>query len=122
MTTTPGRERVLLGYYLIVAASTAALLVWAGSRPHESLADDEESDVPAAVAPPTASVPTLPGGNPGGPSTAHFPAPEMARLRSIVDATLVKVRAGGTRAAQKNYDHGARNRLGRRRIHPATDG
>lgn len=97
VTTTPSRERVLLGYYLIVAAATAALLVWAGSRPHESLADDEESDVPAAVDP-TASVPTLPG-NPG-PSTAHFPAPEMARLRTIVDATLVKVRAGDQSGAK----------------------
>lgn len=97
VTTTPSRERVLLGYYLIVAAATAALLVWAGSQPHESLADDEESDVPAAVAP-TASVPTLPG-NPG-PSTAHFPAPEIARLRTIVDATLAKVRTGDQSGAK----------------------
>ncbi|APE14131.1 COG4705 family protein [Mycolicibacterium pallens] len=92
VTTTPGRERVLLGYYLIVAAATAAVLTWAGSQPHETTGSDEEPDAP------TVSAPALPG-NPE-PATARFPAPEIARLRSIVDSTLAKVRAGDQSGAK----------------------
>ncbi|MCV7345993.1 COG4705 family protein [Mycolicibacterium rhodesiae] len=97
VTTTPGRERVLLGYYLVVAAATVALLVWAGAQPHETPGGDDESDAPAASAP-VAGAMTLPG-NPQ-PATAHFPAPEIARLRSIVDATLVRVKAGDQSGAK----------------------
>ncbi|PND57258.1 hypothetical protein CRM90_14125 [Mycobacterium sp. ENV421] len=86
VTTTPRRERVLLGYYLVAAVVTVAVLAWAGMRPHETANSDEEPDSPVA------SAPALPGN--AGPASAHFPAPEIARLRSIVDDTLAKVTAG----------------------------
>ncbi|KDF01443.1 hypothetical protein Y900_021530 [Mycolicibacterium aromaticivorans JS19b1 = JCM 16368] len=90
--TNPGRERVLLGYYLILAVATVALLAWAGSQTHERPGSEEEPDLPAT------SAPALPGNT--GPASAHFPAPEIARLRSIVDAAQAKVRAGDQSGAR----------------------
>lgn len=92
VTTTPGRERVLLGVYVVIAAVTVAVLAWAAARPHPVPNGDEEPDAPAATAP------ALPGS--AGLASAHFPEPEIARLRSIVDATLAKVRAGDQTGAK----------------------
>ncbi|SBS78070.1 conserved membrane hypothetical protein [uncultured Mycobacterium sp.] len=86
VTTTPRRERVLLGYYLVAAAVTVAVLAWAGMRPHEAANNEEEPDGPVA------SAQALPGN--AGPAGAHFPPSEIGRLRQIVDDTLAKVRAG----------------------------
>lgn len=93
VTTTPRRERVLLGYYLIVAMVTAVVLIWAGSQSHDAANGAEEPDAPTAAAP-------APPGN-ASPASAHFPAPEIARLRSIVDGTLAKVGAGDQAGANR---------------------
>ncbi|QEN17321.1 hypothetical protein [Mycobacterium sp. ELW1] len=92
VTTTPRRERALLGFYVVVAAVTVAVLAWAGARPHAAPNGDEEPDAPAVTAQ------ALPGN--AGLASANFPKPEIVRLRSIVDATLAKVRAGDQAGAK----------------------
>ncbi|WP_431240831.1 COG4705 family protein [Mycolicibacterium aichiense] len=92
VTTNPGRERILLGYFLVAAVVTVAVLAWAGARPHEAANDGEEPDAPVASAPALAGSPA--------PASAHFPASDMARFRSIVDGTLGKVRSGDQAGAK----------------------
>ena len=92
VTTNPARERILLGYYLAVAAATIALLVWAAGRPHVTAAASEEED----PGPPTAntSQSTAQPAPVPGQAAAHFPQADVAKFRSIVADTLAKVQAG----------------------------
>ncbi|MFZ0832486.1 MAG: hypothetical protein WAM92_05270 [Mycobacterium sp.] len=90
VTTTATRERIMLGYYTIVAVATAALLVWASGQPHATAAASEEDTSAAPVT--TTLTP--------GQATEHFPPSEIAKLRTIAADTLAKVRAGDQAAAK----------------------
>ena len=83
VTTNPARERIMLGYYVAVAVATGALLVWAAGHSHSAAANDEETSTPPAT---TTPIP--------GQATAHFPAAEIAKFRTITQDTLAKVRSG----------------------------
>jgi uncharacterized membrane-anchored protein len=88
VTTHPARERIMLGFYAVVAVATGALLVGAAAHPHATPASAEESDssVNATLAP-------------GQSATAHFPAAEVAKFRTIAADSLTKVQAGDQTAA-----------------------
>jgi uncharacterized membrane-anchored protein len=87
VTTRPARERVMLGFYAVVAVATGALLVGAAGRPHAIPASAEESgSVNATLAP-------------GQSATAHFPAAEVAKFRTIAADSLTEVQAGDQTAA-----------------------
>ena len=60
VTTNPARERIMLGYYAVVAVATGALLVWAAGQPHATAASEEET----GTAPVTATLTP-------GQATAH---------------------------------------------------
>lgn len=77
-----GRERVMLGYYAVVAALTGALLVWAAGQPHAATASEEQDSASVAV------VATMAPGQ----AVAHFPRADVEKLRGIVDDTLTLVR------------------------------
>jgi uncharacterized membrane-anchored protein len=84
VTTHPARERVMHGYFAVIAVATGALLVWAAGQPHSIAAASEEesgSSVTATMAP-------------GQSATAKFPPAQTATFRSIVQDTLAKVQAG----------------------------
>ena len=90
VTTNPTRERILLGYFLAVAAATVALLVWAAGRPHLTAAASEEEDSGSSSATTSQSTaPAVPG-----QAAAHFPQADVAKFRGIVADTLAKVQAG----------------------------
>jgi hypothetical protein len=76
------RERLMLGYYAVVTAPAAVLLVWASAQPHSiaSASDEEAAPASATMAP--------------GQTTAQFPPSEIAKFRTITQDTLTKVRAG----------------------------
>ena len=83
ITTTPARERVMLGYFAALAVATAGLLTWASAQPHGT--------APAlAEAPSGPVVETLPAGE----VTNAFPAEDLQNFRTIVTDTLAKVSAG----------------------------
>ncbi len=84
----PARERIMLGFYAVVAVATGALLVGAAAQPHRTLASDEESgsSVNATLAP-------------GQSATAHFPTADVAKFRTIAADSLTKVQAGDQAAA-----------------------
>jgi uncharacterized membrane-anchored protein len=88
VTTRPARERIMLGFYAVVAAAAGALLVTAAAQPHATLASDEESgsSVNATLAP-------------GHSAIAHFPAADVAKFRTIAADSLTKVQAGDQAAA-----------------------
>ena len=84
VTTRPARERVMHGYYAVIAVATGALLVWAAGQPHSTAAASEAesgSSVTATLAP-------------GQSATAKFPPAETAKFRTITKDTLAKVQAG----------------------------
>jgi hypothetical protein len=83
VTAHPARERVMLGFYAVVAIATGALLVWTARQPHTALASAEESgsSVNATLAP-------------GQSAIAHFPAADVAKFRTIAGDSLTKVQAG----------------------------
>lgn len=82
--TNPQRERVMLGYYGVLAVATTVLLAWAAGQPHTtSAASEAESGSTATVAL-----------APGQSATAKFPTADVARFRTIVDDTVTRVRAG----------------------------
>ncbi|MFE3193832.1 hypothetical protein ACFXHA_32850 [Nocardia sp. NPDC059240] len=83
----PVRERIMLGYYVIVAVLAGSLLVWAAAQPHADRTGDDES--PAASASATS-----------GQVTAHFPAAQIGTFRTITQDTLAKVQAGEQDAAK----------------------
>lgn len=76
------REHVMLGYLGAVALLTAGVLVWASAQPHAAAAAGEEG--PATTA-------TL---APGQSATAGFPASDVAKLGTISQDILDKVKAG----------------------------
>jgi uncharacterized membrane-anchored protein len=86
--TNPTRERVMHGYFVVVAVATTALLVSAAGRPHTTI-DDEEQSAMSPVATPLS--PTQ--------ATSHFPAAETTKFRTIAQDTLSKVAAGDQAAA-----------------------
>ena len=88
VSTRPARERVMLAFYAVVAVATGVLLVEAASQPHATPASAEESDssVNATLAP-------------GQSATAHFPAADVAKFRTIAADSLTKVQAGDQSAA-----------------------
>jgi uncharacterized membrane-anchored protein len=85
--TVPVRERIMLGYYAVVAVATVGLLVWTGGQAQSNAtgvaAGEEESSATSAIAPPGF-----------GPASAHFPPGKVAKYRVIVEDTLAKLRAG----------------------------
>jgi uncharacterized membrane-anchored protein len=83
VTTSPARERIMLGYYAAVAVATGALLVWAAGQPHATKASEQET----SAAPVTTTLTP-------GQATAHFPPAEVAKFRTIAQDTLAKVQAG----------------------------
>jgi uncharacterized membrane-anchored protein len=88
VTTTPARERIMLGYYAVIAFATGALLVWAAGQPHATAASEEENS--------TASVATTLA---PGQAIAHFPPAEIANFRTIAQDTLAKVQASDQNGA-----------------------
>ncbi|CDO85702.1 hypothetical protein BN973_00033 [Mycobacterium triplex] len=90
VTTTPVRERLMLGYYAMVAVVTGAVLIWGGQGHSGAEEGDEESDAAPAITAPAAP----------GQLTAAFPPAEVARFRSITQDTLSKLQAGDQGGAQ----------------------
>jgi uncharacterized membrane-anchored protein len=81
--THPARERIMLGYYAVVAVATGALLIWSAGRSHAAAPEAEE----AGTTPVTTSIAL-------GLLTAHFPPAEIAKFRTTAQDTLAKVQAG----------------------------
>jgi uncharacterized membrane-anchored protein len=81
--TSPVRERIMLGYYIAVAATGAGVLIWSAERPHSATLGEEETNTTSLNLTYAA-----------GQLTKHFPPADVAKFRAIVEATLVKVRAG----------------------------
>lgn len=78
----PRRERLMLGYFAVVALATAGILTWAAAQPHDIAAASEEG--PAATA-------TL---APGQSATMNFPASDVANFRTIAQETRDLVTSG----------------------------
>jgi uncharacterized membrane-anchored protein len=83
VTASPTRERIMLGYYAVVAVATGAVLVWTAGQPHATTASEQET----SAAPVTTTLTP-------GQATAHFPPAEVAKFRTIAQDTLAKVQAG----------------------------
>jgi uncharacterized membrane-anchored protein len=83
----PARERIMLGYYAVVAVAAAALLVWAHHQPHAAAAGENENP-----APPTAHLTPK-------QATSSFPPAEIAKFRTIAAGTLAKLDSGDQAAA-----------------------
>ncbi|MFE2877758.1 hypothetical protein ACFXG6_32380 [Streptomyces roseus] len=81
------RGRGLLGYYAVVAAAAAVLLIWANHQPHA--AANGEGDAPSPVT----------GHLTSQEATSPFPPAEIAKFRTITADTLAKVNSGDQRAA-----------------------
>jgi uncharacterized membrane-anchored protein len=79
----PHREKVLVAVMAIASVSTGFLLNWASAQPHANALSEEEG------AAPTSNVQLTPT-----QATAHFPATDVASLRTIAADTLAKVQAG----------------------------
>jgi uncharacterized membrane-anchored protein len=90
VTNHPARERVLLGYYAMIAIATGAMLVWAAAQPHASQTTATEEEGGA-----TSTTATLSPGH----ATSTFPPAEISVFRVITQATLNKVQAGDQAAA-----------------------
>ncbi|MDT5189884.1 MAG: hypothetical protein QOI28_2135 [Mycobacterium sp.] len=84
VTTRPARERIMHGYYAVIAVATGALLVWAAGQPHSTAAASEAESGTSVTA-------TL---APGQSATAKFPPSETAKFRTITQDTLAKIQAG----------------------------
>ncbi|MFJ4848597.1 MULTISPECIES: hypothetical protein [unclassified Streptomyces] len=83
----PARERMMLGYYAVVAIAAGALLVWAHQQPHAAVAG--EGDAPAAT-----TVHLTPA-----QATSSFPPAEIAKFRTVASDTLAKLNSGDQAAA-----------------------
>jgi len=95
----PERQRAMLGYFAAVAVVTAGVLVYAAQQPHTAAASDEaETASPQAAGPgavPATTIEIAPG-----QAAAHFPAAEVAKLRTITQDTLARVQAGDQAGAK----------------------
>ncbi|TPG35128.1 COG4705 family protein [Mycolicibacterium hodleri] len=97
----PAREKVMLGYFAVVAVAAGALLGYANAQPHATASAESESG-PAVQAPLAA-----------GQASAHFPAQDVANFRTITQGILTKVRAGdqagamaGAKSLETAWDEG----------------
>lgn len=95
VTTTPARERLMLGYYVAVAVATGALLVWGGHGHSGAAETDEEGD---SITAPASTAPAAPGQL--GQLTSAFPPAEVAKFRSITQDTLSTLQAGDQAGAK----------------------
>ena len=86
--TNPVLERVMLGYFAVIAAATGAVLVWSAGQPHSTAAASEEQSGSSVSV-------TLP---PGQSATANFPPAEVTKFRTITQDMLAKVQAGDQNA------------------------
>ncbi|WP_212823403.1 hypothetical protein [Catellatospora sp. TT07R-123] len=88
VTADPRRERLMLAYLGAVTVAAGLLLTWAAAQPHAAPAGEEESGAPASqeLSPQQA--------------TAHFPAAEVARFRTIAQDTLNKLGSGDQEGAR----------------------
>jgi uncharacterized membrane-anchored protein len=86
----PARERIMLGFYVLIAVGTGALLARAADQPHATRASDDESasSIDATLAP-------------GQSATAHFPAADVAKFRTITQDSLTEVQADDQVAATR---------------------
>src|SRR6478736_2339836 len=89
VTSNPTRERIMHGYYVVVAVAAGALLVVAAGRPH-AIADNEEE---TGASPATATLSP-------GEAPSHFPPAEITKFRAIAQDTLSRVQAGDQAAAR----------------------
>jgi hypothetical protein len=89
VTSNPTRERVMHGYYVVIAVAAGALLVVAAGRPHPVSDNEEET----AASPVTATLAA-------GQAASHFPPAEVTKFRTIAQDTLSKVQAGEQVAAK----------------------
>jgi uncharacterized membrane-anchored protein len=87
--TSPVRERIMLGYYAVVAAAAAALLTGSAGQPHSGVELEEAANMP----PPSVTVAP-------GQLTAHFPPAEIVKFRAIAHDTLGRVQVGDQSGAK----------------------
>jgi hypothetical protein len=92
VTTSPMRERVMLGYYAAVAIASGALLVWGGHDHPGAAESDEEAN---SITAPAVAAPAQPG-----QLTSAFPPAEVAKFRSITQGALSKLQAGDQAGAR----------------------
>ncbi|GAA1220516.1 hypothetical protein GCM10009665_08240 [Kitasatospora nipponensis] len=85
--TDPTRERIMLGYYAVVAVAAAALLLWAHQQPHAAVAGEGDAPAPA-------SAPLSPE-----QATSSFPPAQIATFHAITADTLAKLDSGNQAAA-----------------------
>ena len=85
----PVRERILLGYYVALAAGIAGLLIWSAGRPHSAGISEEGADATPLT---STLVP--------GQAITQFPPAEIAKFRAIVQDTLARVQAGDQSGAK----------------------
>jgi hypothetical protein len=90
VTKNAARERIVLGYYAVVAVATGAVLVWAAGQPHATATASENESGGSSV---TATL------APGQSATANFPPPEVAKFRTVTQDTLAQVQAGNQSGA-----------------------
>jgi uncharacterized membrane-anchored protein len=88
--TRPSRQRIMLGYYTVVAAAAGGLLVWAAGQPHAAPANATEEEGGASSTAETMAP---------GQASAVFPPTEMMKFRTIAQETLDKVQAGDQSSA-----------------------
>jgi uncharacterized membrane-anchored protein len=79
----PKRERLMLGYFAVVAIAAGAILGFAHSQPHGTAAAAEESPAQTTG---TTLTPQQ--------ATQNFSADDIAKLRAITQDALTKVNAG----------------------------
>ncbi|KMV18351.1 hypothetical protein ACT17_12065 [Mycolicibacterium conceptionense] len=84
------RERLMLGYFALVAGSAAVVLIWAAGQPHTAPANAAEEEGNSA----TESVTLAPG-----QAVTNFPPADVNALRQITQDTLTNVQAGNHTAA-----------------------
>ncbi len=78
----PQRERIMVGYFAVVAIAAGGILAFAHAQPHAAAAAAEEGPAPTG----TTLTPQQ--------ATQNFPAAEIAKLRTITQGTLTIVQAG----------------------------
>lgn len=76
----PGREKVMLGYFAVIAVAAGALLTWAHAQPHGAPPGAEGPAAITAIAP--------------GQAAAKFPAADIATFRTLTQDMLTAVNNG----------------------------
>jgi uncharacterized membrane-anchored protein len=83
VTTSPAKERIALGGFVLLAVATVALLSWAHVQPHAGPAP--ENDAPASAPVQLA---------PGATATSKFPPAKIAALRTLASTALADAQSG----------------------------